>query len=89
MILLGLIGLSLLVRFRERSPAAEPTPMPQTALELRSIEAEAFARELFRAYAGREPNDRSELERAELLVPRPPLTDPTPTAVAAPLPASD
>jgi hypothetical protein len=81
-VILGLVGLSLVFRFRERSVPAEPAAA--TSIEPRAVEAEAFARELFRAYAGREPTDRSELERAELLVPRPPLAELLPAAVPLP-----
>jgi hypothetical protein len=79
-VILGLIVVSLLWRWQSR-PANEPTAMA-SPLDVRAAESEAFARELFRAYAGREPTSRRELERAELLVPRPPFA-PTPDSVAA------
>ena len=89
-ILLGVIGGSLILSWQSRATRTDIAL--DSPLEPRVAEAEAFARELFRAYAGREPAGRVELERAELLVPLPPLDEtPLPAADAGedPLPPSD
>jgi hypothetical protein len=83
-VILGVIAATLVLSWRGHSAVAHRAAAAAAGhSDPRLTEAEAFARELFRAYAGREPASRKELERAELLVPRPPLE------ATASLPAPD
>jgi len=89
-LILGVMGGSLFLSWQRRTAIAG-SPQVSSTIQPRMAEAEAFARELFRAYAGREPAGRIELERAELVVPLPPL-DGSPAATEPaidPAPPSD
>lgn len=91
-VILGLIALSLIVSWRVHVGDPNGEAALDSPLDQRMAESEAFARELFRAYAGREPAGRIELERAELLVPLPPLggaPPPVPEPVSDPPPPTD